>query len=523
MIMTTLMKISMHKKTRSYLLYVFLFIGCALRFAEYAAQPSLSFDEAVVAHKITRHSLTTLTFDASDFKNMLAYPIGFLALEKLALDWLGNNELGLRFFPFLFSVFSLFLFPHLAKKILAPPWDMGATLLFTISPVMVATSSVLKPLSADVFFGLLCFLILFEMTRRQMDFPSAAVITLIGLTAVATSFTAIFILFAGLPIVLILRFKRSPKKDVKFALYIAGIWLLAVLFYYVISLRYFRSDVALKDYWQAYFLPMEEGFLFSLKWLLGIFHFFFRKFLLIFPGLTAFLIILGTYRLLKQEWSKAAILGAPLIFLLILSALKIYPFGDRTVFIFVPVFLLLLTSGLVFFGRLKNTLLKICVPLIFMGLILSHYLPVAFQQLVTLSGGEEIKPVLQALSRRRQPGEPIAVFYGSRPAYQYYAPRFGLPKADFYLHPQGLKNFWQDLEQRLATTGEQRVWLVFTHVKQVIFADGRKMSERRYILEKLDLLGQRQRQVMVELDPRFNPWPPEDNVSAAAYLYKFLP
>ncbi len=512
----------MHVKLFRYLIWGVLLIGILLRYTEYAVAPSLNYDEVITARKIARVPLSELThFKKAAYETMHAYPVVFLSLIKWAGRWPVADEYSLRFFPLLFSVLSLFIFASLTKKFLSPPWQISALLLFSLAPTLVASSFRLKPISGDIFFSLMGILILMSLADKDPSPRTKAGLILIGLTAVFSSFTAIFVLAAGTPVVLIWHALERNRRKFLSGLTVGSIWLAGIAFYYLISLRYFKTDPGLKGYWSAYFLPLTDGMIPSLKWLVGIFHFFFRKFLLVSPGLASVLALVGIFQLFRKDRRRGAILSAPVVLMLLLSALKLYPFGDRTTFFLVPVFMLLVVKGVETLRWPKRPGLSRALRLFVMGVVLTPPLLISTRQFMLMPAGEDIRPILRAVNRNRREGDLMAVFYGAGPAYEYYAPRLGLPAENFWIHPYHLKEFRQQIQQRSTPEGPLRVWLIFTHIKHLTLKDTIETNELSYILWELNHGGEKRAEFVITIKPGQTPGYYENNVSAAAYLYEF--
>src|SRR5262245_65033312 len=82
-------------------------LGIFLRLAQYAFNRSLWYDEANLAANIIDRSMAGL-LRPLDYDQ--GAPIGFLLLEKLAVQALGPSEYALRLIPFFFGSIALILF-----------------------------------------------------------------------------------------------------------------------------------------------------------------------------------------------------------------------------------------------------------------------------------------------------------------------------------------------------------------------------------------------------------------------------
>ena len=92
--------------------WIIIGFGIAIRLVQYLYNRSLWADEAVLALNIVNRSYLEL-LQPLDYDQ--GAPIGFLWIEKLAIQLFGNNEYALRLFPLLSSILSIFIFYKLAK------------------------------------------------------------------------------------------------------------------------------------------------------------------------------------------------------------------------------------------------------------------------------------------------------------------------------------------------------------------------------------------------------------------------
>ena len=108
-----------------------LIAGAALRISQFVANPSLWFDEIAVARNVFDRPLGALLFEPLDYGQTA--PPGFLLAEKTATLLLGRTDWGLRLFPFLASLASLFVFAHLAGRLLSAAGAVVSITLFAFA------------------------------------------------------------------------------------------------------------------------------------------------------------------------------------------------------------------------------------------------------------------------------------------------------------------------------------------------------------------------------------------------------
>src|SRR5262249_5492721 len=129
-----------------------LVLGFIVRIVQYWSNRSIWLDESTIAlnvvHKSYLQLLHQLDYDQSA-------PVGFLWLEKLAVQIFGNSEQALRLFPLLVSLLSLVLFSQIATKLLSKRGVIISLILFVFCESLTYYASEVKQYSFDVFASLL--------------------------------------------------------------------------------------------------------------------------------------------------------------------------------------------------------------------------------------------------------------------------------------------------------------------------------------------------------------------------------
>jgi hypothetical protein len=88
---------------------------------------------------------------------------------------------------------------------------------------------------------------------------------------------------------------------------------------------------------------------------------------------------------------------------------------------------------------------------------------VAYNNLRSPFRGEDIKPVMSYLRQNRLNGHLIYVYYGAKPAFEFYAPLYGLAGVDYRVGVSARtepKQYGRDID---GLKGHQRVWFVVSH------------------------------------------------------------
>src|SRR5690349_13824749 len=156
-------------------------LGMFLRLAQYAFNRSLWYDEANIAANIIDRSMAGL-LQPLDYDQ--GAPIGFLLLEKLAVQALGPSEYALRLIPFLFGSIALVVFYEVAKRYISPNAVLIALYLFALSDTLIYYSSEVKQYSSDVAIALIVLLTVSRVALGHITFPQSIAIGLVGAIAI---------------------------------------------------------------------------------------------------------------------------------------------------------------------------------------------------------------------------------------------------------------------------------------------------------------------------------------------------
>jgi uncharacterized membrane protein len=134
---------------------VIIVFGLTLRTAQYLADRSLWMDEAMLALNIADRSFVEL-MQPLDYDQ--GAPVGFLLIQKLMIQALGNKDYVLRLFPLLAGLLSLYLIYRVADRYTSGVAVIPALALFAVSGPLVHYASEAKQYSSDVA---ICLLLLF--------------------------------------------------------------------------------------------------------------------------------------------------------------------------------------------------------------------------------------------------------------------------------------------------------------------------------------------------------------------------
>ncbi len=506
----------MSEKFCKYLFVIILVIGIGLRFAEYISNRSLTIDEAITAYRINSVPLQDLSFPQnSSTKEMAGYPVGFFFVEKCIARLLTHNEFALRLFPFICGILSLFVFAIVSKKILGIRWALLALGLFAISRDLVFYSSELKPYSSDVCLSVILLWYFCRLNEHPLTIKDGVKLGLFGAVCVFFSFSAFFVFISMAMGLVIYNLGKGQRQKAK-VLALAGLMMaLSFFLYYFYSLQYFRSDQDLASFWEVNFIPFHDGPVAVFQWLVVTFKRVFTRTLQIPGAFGGIAFLLGSFALWKKSKEVFIIVFTPILFTLMLSALKIYPFDGRVIAFLLPFFIILIVQGIVFVGRRQSSRFQRITYVILIVCVLFYPVQFSARQFMEPFGAEEMKPTLSYIAKHWQKGDFIMLHRGSIPAFHYYRERYGLKKDPFILgsYDEGKVPLKSSSYETLMA--HKRVWVVFTHVPHF-----KEMSERRHILKILDNGWKRLDDFFIKLSKNSVPASLDDNISASVHLYE---
>jgi hypothetical protein len=481
--------------TSNTLLWIIFGIAILLRTAQYLSNRSLWGDEAIIALNLIHRSLRQLLNPYDGWiVNPLPHPLGFLIIEKLAVDALGTTEYVLRLFPFLCGIISLCLFYAVAKRFIRPKAVPIALGLFVISDPLIYYSSEVKQYSSDVTIALLLYLIaIWYLKQKRLFVWHSILLGAIGSLLLWFSYPSLFIL-GGVGVSLILHWYLGGRewKTIGRLLIAYSLWALSFVVFYYVSLRKMGSDQSLSDFWNSSFMPLPPWSFSDIRWFdRTFFQVFETPVGLALQGIAALTFIVGCYSAYVERKDKLFLLTSPILLALLASGFHRYPFSGRTLLFIVPAVLLLIAEGA------QQTVEKTkhdaaLIGIVLIGSLFFHPLLSASYHLIRPRGSEEIKPVMSYVSKHLQDGDVLYVHWRALPAFRYYKDNYGFTDRDYIVginSSTDWRNYTSDLER---LRHNKRVWIVFSHWRA---AAGRKVNrgqivdEETFFVYQLDGIG----------------------------------
>jgi Dolichyl-phosphate-mannose-protein mannosyltransferase len=334
-----------------------LAVGLLVRILEYAGNRYAYLDEESLLRNLL--NLPVLDFHTRLTESQLAPP-GFLVLERLMVRLPFNHMPTGRFVPFLLGIASMFLMWSVARRYVCRRAAPIALWLFALDDWMVYYSCELKQYSTEVALALAALLVVAPFLSAPAAAPRAMTprrwlgLAVFGSAGVFFSFPLAFSLAAiGTYLIVSAALRRDWQSAARFTA-VSVAWAVSFAICYHISHGILSQDRFIWDWWDFAFLPVPPRSRADLVrdfWhLINVFN---NPTGLLTPlGIlgsaffAAGLFLVGAGSLiLGRRGGHLYLLTAPIVFTLIASGLRQYPFHGRLLLFLVPGLHLIVAQG----------------------------------------------------------------------------------------------------------------------------------------------------------------------------------
>jgi Dolichyl-phosphate-mannose-protein mannosyltransferase len=314
------------------LVLAFVALGVVLRVGHYLSNYPLWGDEAFLAISFLRRGYLDLLLPL-EYGQIC--PILFLWAELTAVKLFGFSEMSLRLCPLICGVGSVFLFRHVAGRVLNGPAVLMAVAIFAVSIHPIRHSADVKPYASDllVALGLLALAIEWCVSPQRTGW----LWLLVGFApfALAASYPAVFVA-GGSALALAASVWRTRRRGPRVALaaYVLVVaTTFAVLFIGYVHGQRGASLPAIQAYWADSFPPLDSPIRLA-SWLVTT-H---AGNMFAYPvggglgasSLTLILVLIAAIVLWRRgHGTILALLVMPMGVALSAAALKLYPYGGE--------------------------------------------------------------------------------------------------------------------------------------------------------------------------------------------------
>lgn len=393
---------------RRRVLIAVLALGAAVRVGYYLARPSFTIDETTLSLDLGMRSFAEL---ARPLASLQTAPILFLWGEKAFAAVLGVNEYALRLIPLAAGLLVPWSVWSVGRRILPEPAAVLATALVSLAPALIQYTVTVKPYILDALVTLVVLQCTLDLLLRPESARGWRWFGLVGVVGVLASFPAPFVL-GGAATAVVLGMPRSGRTVWRLVASVAA-WGAAWGVPYLYLYRPVATSWYMQQFWgPASFAPLRAAGWWNLA----------RALIMSLIGRPAPTAVVVTFAALAGwafwEWlsrlprARAALVGVPLLLLLVASALGHYPLAARLLIFAVPLLVMalaaLISRAAERAPRVGLTVLVLSAVAL-VGVNIAHpYRPPAIRQAV------------QAIQRLSRPGEPVYLASGVIPAWALY-------------------------------------------------------------------------------------------------------
>ncbi len=456
------------------ILFIFL-LGLIVRSKVFFENRSAFIDEANIFRNIIEKSFLEL-FAPLDYAQY-APPL-WLSIIKIFNTFLGNHEYAFRLFPFICSIFSLYFFYQISKKIIAHKIPVIFTFfLFATSTPLIRYASEAKQYGTDAFLSIVLIYFILQKNRTDLNFKNILFWSLLGSFSIWFSMSSVFIL-SGIGIYLLLKNRHLIQKNKQYfiPLFILGIiWMFNFSIYYFSILSTDITDHNLQNYHQNYFLPFiptNSDTLFQwfnihkeiMKDIIG------STTLALLFGSVFF--IIGSFLFIKKKNLIGVLFITPIALCWLASSLGKYSLIPRLTIFYLPISLLIIGWGINYFWDILNTRFKLLISILLL-LVASHQW--SYRLLWKSLKIEEIKPVLSHIQNHIQEKTDIIYLdYRHVPAFIFYTQYYKYPTYKTLQNYPIVWGEWNTQHPQLSIPLPQNIWLIqphFTNEERLLFLE----------------------------------------------------
>ncbi len=170
--------------------WALLALGLAARLLRYLLRFPLWDDESFLMVSLIDRGYVDL-MRPLEYHQMA--PLLYLWLERACIDLFGFNEYAMRLVGLVSGIASLFLFRHVAKRLLSGAALIAAVGIFAVAYPCIRYSAEAKPYGSDLFVGLTIMALMLEWRRRPEQLRWIVGLTLLTPLLVGLSFPAAFV------------------------------------------------------------------------------------------------------------------------------------------------------------------------------------------------------------------------------------------------------------------------------------------------------------------------------------------
>jgi hypothetical protein len=476
------------QENRSYrsIFFVIIILGIALRSWHFLYNRSLWVDEIYLSSSLLHMNIYELLTEPLDHQQKA--PPGYLVLARLIFQFLGSSEYALRSLSFATGIGSLFLFRHIAVRLLPTGAALLALVIYCLGPHFIFHSVEAKQYMVELFCSMLAIYLFLQYAQKEStrDYVKWG---LSGMLLPFFSFSSVFVLMAmlaakGLQMLMDKNWNRLFTLAIP-----AFLWCSTGLLMHI-----FNESKNYDNDWLLYWFEIRDGFLplpptsladllrlaETSNWLvhypLGLAYDFMEVNTDNFPpllkmaALPVILMVAGAFGLYKNQKLFFLVFASLMLILFTVSALRIYPFYERLQFFLAPFLLIVLAQG--FHMSLQNLLTRrfrfLILFLLLLGPVTRNVIDILQPKHFGGYKNATCRQSLQYINDRIQQGDGVYVYWVNQYAYNFY--RQALPLKfnafvgnDHRWSSKDLDDYLLKLREEIKSLQEKhdRLWVIY--------------------------------------------------------------
>ncbi len=444
-----------------FLLGLILVLGAALRLALYLTRPSYSIDETMLGLEIGARSFVGLLHP---LESLQTAPPLFLWSVKFAATVAGMSEYALRAIPLAAGLLLPYLVWRVGRRVVGDDSALLAAALAALAPALVQYSVIVKPYITDAVVALALYDSALTVLERPTERAPWVWLAMVGLLAVVGSVPAP-ILLSGVAAALLFGVPAARWR----LLGCLALWGGAFVPMYLMLYRPVAASDYMQRFWGAsFFTPVHwSGWQLAGRSIV--------QSLVARPAplglvLPVVVFMAGGYWTVAHARGRgiAALLGVPVLAVLVASALQRYPLSARLLLGIVPTLILCCAAGVAAVTRWR--------AVVGLGLGTVTLLVLAAVDVTHPYRTPALRPAVLDVARVAA-GEPVYVSSGAVPAWAFYTTDWSAPDTVYLRHIRQ----WAGRPDAIAYANAA------PRGREVGRTEGERLHERR--LGRLEILG----------------------------------
>jgi len=488
-------------------IYLFIFLGLALRLFHFFYDRSLWMDEVYLSTSLVKLNYNKLISGPLYYQQKA--PILFLLATKFVVDLFGNKEIFLRIIPLISGMISMFLFIPVAKYFLKNFALLLAIAIICLSPALTYHSVEIKQYSTELL-GTVLSLYLYIRLKDKFDLKNLIFWGFSGAFILWFSYSSIFIL-GGIGIGLTLLYlMRKNWNHLFFSLVPFSIWLISFSINYLIFTHKHAESEWIAYWFRAYdnFMPFPPKSISDLKWfamniyrmldyplgLLWNFNGFTANqnlnMILKMPFLPLIFLFTGIYIVFKRKLFELTVLIVPIVLMFLASGMELYPLTERFWVFIAPIFILFIAKGyeVISFYFKTKWMSILLVVLIMLGPAVQSAQSIFQPDGFYVHKKSFQREALTYLNENYHTGDAVYIYWNNLPGYRLYNEIYNfrykaIEGKDRRRNSKDYEDYYKNLQNDFKKFSKhKRVWIVFN--SQFLTDIGDRIDEPKWYYDK---------------------------------------